>query len=48
MDHEAGAYEIAVVLKNNTIRVLVGLESRSSDLKIELSTAKLEIPEHID
>jgi hypothetical protein len=48
MDHEAGAYEIAVVLKNNTIRILVGLESRTSDLKIELSTAKLEIPGYID
>ena len=48
MDHDTGAYEIGVILANNTIRCLVGVESNSSDLKIELSDHYIQLPGGIE
>jgi hypothetical protein len=48
MDHDTGAYEIGVILANNTIRCLVGLESNSSDVKIELSGSYIQLPGGIE
>ena len=48
MDHDTGAYEIGVILANNTIRCLVGLESNSTDVKIELSDNYIKLPGGIE
>jgi hypothetical protein len=47
MDQETGAYEIGVLLRNQTVRCLVGMETSSSDIKIELSGSYIRLPGHI-
>ena len=47
MDHDTGAYEIGVVLRNHIVRCLVGVESSSSDVKIELSSSYIRLPGRI-
>ena len=47
MDQDTGTYEIGVLLRNQTVRCLVGIESSSSDIKIELSGSYIRLPGRI-